>query len=162
MSYTDEIRVQIADEMKAFSEYSNLFRRLQEDPSGLYQREAGIIKEIADDEHTHYTTLKAMLELMERGEPYSMYEHRMESALGHVPPGQQRRFPQTYGRWEEIANDINAKYPDDPVTRASVNYQLLLVAQGYEEPAVTHAERVQEANEAKRWLARKAWELGIT
>ncbi len=60
-----------------------------------------------------------------------------------------RPFPETYGDWVNLAEDIKAKLPDDPATRACVNFQLQHIAEREDE------------DEAKRWLVNKAGKLGI-
>ena len=71
-------------------------------------------------------------------------------------------FPQTYSDWAHLASDIHARYPDDPATRASVNFSLQQIAEGMEESTEAQEEREQAAQEGKRWLTSKAAELGIT
>jgi len=79
------------------------------------------------------------------------------------PPEEQqerpsRPSPKTYGDWVDLAENIKERYPGDPVMRASVSYQLGIIARAEAvEPVVEEA----EIEEAKRWLARKAGELDI-
>lgn len=72
-----------------------------------------------------------------------------------------RPFPKTYGDWVNLAEDIKAKYPDDPVMRASVNFQLLQISHETEEIPEEREERFRAAQEAKRWMTEQAGELGI-
>lgn len=65
-----------------------------------------------------------------------------------------RPFPKTYGEWVNLAEDIKERRPDDPLTVASVNYNLSLIAH---EEEMTPA----DVDEAKRWLVDRATELGI-
>lgn len=69
-----------------------------------------------------------------------------------------RPFPQTYGDWVSLAEDIKAKYADDPVGRASVNYNLNIIAR---EGKTVPMEEEADIDEAKRWLVEIAGELGI-
>ena len=69
---------------------------------------------------------------------------------------QGRPFPQTYGDWVSLAEDIKGRCQGEPATIATVNYQLntiLGAEQGTETPGA--------AEEAKRWLVNKAAELGL-
>jgi len=87
-----------------------------------------------------------------------MVEAPLTPSLGlasHTGAREVRPFPQTYGDWVNLAEDIKAKYYfDDPASRAAVNYQLRYIGEETEYPT--------EAREAKRWLVEKAGELGIT
>lgn len=93
--------------------------------------------------------------VMGREPGVSILHERWRRNVGEAwpPPDEQvpgRLFPQTYSDWVNLAEDIKDKYPDDPVMRASVNYQLDIVlrAEGGEDVA-------------KRWLAERAGELGL-
>ncbi len=69
-----------------------------------------------------------------------------------------RPFPKTYGDWVDLSESIKEKYPDDPAMRAAASYQLGIIArEGEVEPVVEE----KDVDEAKRWLTRKAGELGI-
>lgn len=71
---------------------------------------------------------------------------------------EERPFPQTYSDWVDLAEDIKAKYPGDTsadlLVKAEVNYHLGCIAEEEENP--------QAAQEAKRLLAGKAVELGLS
>lgn len=71
---------------------------------------------------------------------------------------QKRPFPKTYSDWVDLAEDIKAKYPDDPVMRATANYSL---SQILAEEQRSEGWSAGAATEAKRWLVEKAGELGI-
>lgn len=78
------------------------------------------------------------------------------SESGYAAPG--RPFPKAYGDWVDLSESIKEKYPDDPAMRATVSYQLGIIArEGEVEPVVEE----KEVEEAKRWLTRKAGDLGI-
>lgn len=72
-----------------------------------------------------------------------------------------RPFPETYGDWVNLAEDLKSKYPDDPVMRASINYQLQHVMYEEEERPEDREERQRAAQEAKRWLTERTGEHGI-
>lgn len=61
-----------------------------------------------------------------------------------------RPFPQTYGDWVGLAEDVKTQDPDNAV---DVNNALTYISREDEAP--------HEANEAKRWLMRRARELDI-
>jgi len=70
--------------------------------------------------------------------------------IGEPSQAAQRLPPQTYGDWVNLAEDIKQKMP--PESWSIVNELLQVISQ--EEGPV--------AGEAKRWLTKKAGELGIT
>jgi len=80
---------------------------------------------------------------------------RVKSGFGEL----HRPFPETYGDWVNLAEDIKTRYADDPVDRAAVNYNLKVIA---EEDGVTPMVEQSEVDDAKRWLIQKAGELGIS
>jgi len=124
------------------------------------------LRRIAADEDRHHLMVGQLIaELTGVGETGQQYTERMEYMLGYRHPSQMGTVPSAmpdrifpgmrgeafvYGDWVDLAEDIKSKYPDDPVMRASVNYQLQHIA-----------EETEEAEEAKRWLMQKAGELGI-
>jgi rubrerythrin len=59
-----------------------------------------------------------------------------------------RPFPQTYNDWADLGIDLGAK---DPSIKDEVYNKLQAIYNG-----------TSEADEAKRWLVRKAGELGVT
>lgn len=103
----------------------------------------------------------------ERGEAIRAYG-ALESRLDYTPPetlltprpggytvveftgGTTRLFPQTYGDWVNLAEDIKDKV--DTPEYAEINSKLGIIG-GFEEG---------DAEEAKRWLIEKARELGIS
>jgi len=118
---------------------------------------AAILRGIAADEDRHYRLIKYQIEVSQMSAPErKAHEEQMEYLLGHRHPSQvsltptDRPFPQTYGDWVNLAEDIKAKYQDDPVMIAAANTQLREIAQ-----------ETGSAEEAKRWLVGKANELGI-
>lgn len=79
---------------------------------------------------------------------------KVTSAEAAVPTEEVAQLvPKTYGDWVDLAEDIKAKYPDDPVMRANVNYFLQQIAQ--------EAEDSRKAEESRRWFIKIAGELGI-
>lgn len=77
------------------------------------------------------------------------------SVTKFYPPEEQqekpsRPYPQTYGDWVSLAEDIKDKLGDDVEARMKVNMQLGYIAAD-----------VDNSDSAKRWLAAKAIELGI-
>lgn len=142
---------------------------------------ASLWEHIASEEAGHYREFKQrMMALPE----YRAYEHRMEYLLGHIHPSQyhpeqfeehhvrwqdrleqqleeeagKRPFPQTYMDWVKLAEDIKQRYPNDPVMLATVNFNLgILAKEDQQIPAVEPG----DVDDAKRWLTKRAGELGI-
>ena len=67
----------------------------------------------------------------------------------HTPSPEDRPFPQTYGDWVDLSSSIKEKTPVG--AHATVNNLLQIIHEGG-----------PEAEEAKRWLVKKAGELSIT
>ena len=124
---------------------------------------AKLWEHIADEESGHYREFKErrlQLEEQERVARTSMYEKPGEVRTGRSYTIEGKRlFPRTYGDWVNLAEDIKQKLPDDPVARATVNYNLRVIAS--EEQAVPLVEQ-GEVDDAKRWLVNKGGELGIS
>ncbi len=73
---------------------------------------------------------------------------------GYMPEGH-RPFPQTYGDWVSLGENIKTKAGiDDFKTTAEVNEHLYHIYKEEQDPAT--------AQVAKRWLAGKAAELGVS
>ena len=114
------------------------------------------LRKIAADEDRHKLIVSHLLaELSGEGETGQEYTERMEYMLGHRHPSQypgerHSLFPQTYSDWVNLAEDIKQKMPTE--SWYIVNDLLQVISQ--EEGPV--------AEEAKRWLMRKAGELGIS
>ena len=108
---------------------------------------ANMMKGMADDEDKHIKMMQSMMSGGMMGgtasEEIKLGGHMMKIPLGH-------QFPQAYGDWVDLAENIKEKSPNDPVMITDVNYYLQHIARGTE-----------KADEAKRWLMQKAGELGI-
>ena len=86
-------------------------------------------------------------------------EEEIRKKFGPEEPS--RTAIQTYSDWSNLAEDIKSKYPDDPVMRASVNFQLNRILEEEREPEEEREARREEAQEAKRWMTEQAGELGL-
>lgn len=64
-----------------------------------------------------------------------------------------RPFPTTDADWENLGFDIEAKYPGDITLRNEIRLQVA---------AAKGDEKAGDPDEARRWLVRKAGELGIS
>lgn len=109
------------------------------------------LRKIAGQEDYHHLVISHLLaELSGVGEMGEQYEQRMEYLLGHrlEPP---RPFPRTDTEWEDLGFDIEARLPDYPDVRYSVRDAV----------AIATGKREGDPDEAKRWLVRKAGELGV-
>ncbi len=179
MSYVDRMREAVKEETEAYLQYS----RLADDAEEAGDRSAAIkIKMIAAEELEHS---RAITRLLAARPPFSPERKRAKEVLGRMsePMGigsspdptescsidnwgqcqqmvckyhgtchkeamlQPRPFPETYGDWVSLAEDIKAKDPD---LSYLVNNHLLQISGN-----------TDEAEEAKRWLTRKAGKLGI-
>jgi len=146
MTLIDELREEARGEIEATKGYRNLASRLR--AAGHYS-EGNLVDSVADDEDRHANLLMTLANsIMAKQEPE---EIKLGEEMIEIPLG--RSFPETYGDWVNLAEDIKDKYPDDPVMRASVNYQLGYIAEEDEYP--------EEAQEAKRWLTKQAGKLQI-
>lgn len=113
------------------------------------------LRKIAADEGRHHLIVSHLLaELSGQGETGGQYAERMEYLLGHRQPASsgrgagRRPFPQTYGDWVDLAEDIKAKDPDSaPIVNDRLN--VVCFESG-------------DIDSAKRWLVQKAGELGIS
>ena len=143
------IEADIEDEIKARDSYRGLAGRLR---AGDYVVEARQVSTIADVEDEHANILMTVLRFIKE----KPEEIKMSGKMIEVPL--ERPFPKAYGDWVNVAENIKERYPDDPVMRASVNYQLGIIAR---EEDVTPVVEVKEVEEARRWLMLKAGELGI-
>ncbi len=160
MSYKEMLEAALEDEQRAGPMYRYI-ASMSPSAGGAEQ-----LRKIAADEDRHRLVIGQLLaEITGEGETRGEYTQRMEVALGHVHPSQagKRPFPSTYGDWVDLAEDIKARYPDDPVMRATANFSLqqILEWEQYTRPPDEQEVAEKSANEAKRWLINKAGELGI-
>lgn len=118
--------------------------------------ESGVIHPVVEAIETEADWQAALAEARAKG----VRIEAEEFSLGEEEPTG-RPFPKTYGDWVNLAEDIKAKYPDDPVMRAGVNFQLQLISHEEEEIPERREERLAAAQEAKRWMTERAGELGI-
>lgn len=136
------------DEEKAYNEYVKLSYEAQ--TLGL-DHAATILRNISKDEAKHANELEVMRKLPvepttgERTWPEEL-AWREKSGFGEL----HRPFPETYGDWVSLAEDIKQKMPEE--SWYIVN-ELLQTISKEEGPVV---------DEAKRWLMNKAGELGIS
>lgn len=140
MNLMDKLRAAITEEYGDAQKYNEWAD--EADRAGLTET-ANALRQIAADETRHRYKLKELSVLSPETEEIQLSGRMIEVKL-------ERPFPQTYGDWVNLAENIKERYPDDPVMRASVNYQLQHIA-----------EETELAEEAKRWLMQKAGELGI-
>ncbi len=158
MSLEDEIKKAEEEEEQSYLHYM----RMSHDAEGMGMHDmAGMMKDMAEDEHRHAEMMRGMPGLMRRmtgGEKSYQLAPEPVYQEGLYP---HRAFPQTYMDWIGLAEDIKDRYPDDPVMRATVNFSLAQVAEETEEPIEAREERQKAAQEGKRWLTEKAGELGI-
>lgn len=150
-----------------FKSYQRLLEEALTDESkagDMYRYMAGVspdagtaerLRGIAADEDRHHLILSQLLtELSGQGETGQAYIERIEYALGRMRPSQivqHRAFPQTDREWEDLGYDIEAKLPGIGTEIYSVRDAV----------AIATGKREGDADEAKRWLVRKAGELGI-
>lgn len=166
MTLYEELLNEAEGEIRARDGYRKLADKLR---VAGHPSEGNLADHIADEEDSHANLLMTMAnsirakEGMEGGtfgrvpEPSltdeidKAYEHAKRTGEVTVSPfSEQRPFPQTYGDWVDLAEDIKAKCPNDPVMRADVNYQLQHIS-----------ENTDSSDEAKRWLTTEAGKLGI-
>jgi len=173
----DEIKFYIKDEEDANATYTRMAG--DADNAGMHDT-ARILKGMAADELRHKEMLEGMyynpekgyftppeLEAVKQREKEGFYEmlpgetveehvQRMEYELGHIHPSQykggSRLFPQTYGDWINLAEDIKKHYPPGSMDVDETNFELGVIG-GLEE---------ENPEDAKRWLMEKARKLGIS
>lgn len=113
------------------------------------------LRALAADEDSHHNMITHLLTIASVS--YDVIT-QAERKMGILPSGK-RRFPQTYGEWVDIAEELKTKYSDDFVGVATVNFNLSIIAQ---EGEVTPVVSESDVDDAKRWLIQKAGELGIS
>lgn len=148
MTLIGELRTEARDEIEAAHSYRDLAVRLRE--AGHYS-EGNLVDGIADDEDKHANILMTLANsIVSKQEPEELRlgERMVEYEIGKVPS---RPFPQTYGDWVDLAEDVKEKVPDDLIMRSWVNRALQHISDDDE-----------LADEAKRYLMGKAHEIGIT
>lgn len=129
--FINKVRGQINDEEEA----GPMYRGMAELANNLGMvSEGDILTGIARDEDNHHALLTAMLS-------------RLQWPIKPEEEPMMRLFPKTYDDWADLGIDIKAK---DPGVRDEVDTYLSYIYAG-----------IPEANDAKRWLVRKARELGI-
>jgi rubrerythrin len=152
MSLNDLIRKvikSIPEEEKAYQAYKRMF----DEAKDLREyKVADIIEEIYKDEEDHKQKLEKILRDLQavpgsegRAWPEEL-AWREKSGFGEL----HRPFPETYGDWVNLAQDIKANSVE--AGWDIVNFYLNIVL-GNDEGDV---------DDAKRWLVNKAGELGIT
>jgi len=168
MSLVGDIGVEVKDEIKANQSYRSLASRLR---MAGYHNEGAIVDSIADDEERHANLLMTIANFIQSREPstgieLSKYPQRSEPTLtdeireayerakgtGKVtvsPFSEHRPFPKTYGDWVDLAESIKDK-ADIPVY-TETSYKLGIILGNID----------GDAEDAKRWLIKKAGELGI-
>ena len=128
---------------------------------------------IADEEDGHYNEFRARLNeiqgqrylgevteaLKEKNEEQMRRRHVMEQSShgmeefypgGHPHAMAHREFPENYGDWVNLAEDIKDR---DPGVKAEVNKRLAAISSRDSDPP--------DVTAAQRWLMQKAHELGI-
>ncbi len=146
MTLDEELMQRARDEIRDRDNYHELAERLK--AAGL-PGGADTVESIASDENRHADRLMEISNSVLAKGVTPFPDRGLITDTGFAS-NHDRLFPQNYGDWVNLAEAIKERYPDDPVMRASVNYQLQQVA-----------EESVEAAEARRWLAEKAGELGI-
>ena len=109
---------------------------------------AATLRKIAADEDRHHVLLSKMLAAIPWLPQYDIITE-IERGMGKMSSGG-RRFPQTYGEWVDLAEEIKEKDKSPHIWQA-VNAALDDIAQ--DRPI---------ASESQRYLFNKAQELGIT
>lgn len=155
MAFADDLEAQVRDEQDAY--YTYLRMAMEADKLGRHEL-AIRLRGIANDEERHYNALSAEFLPEERPAPLLNAEElrgrqareRAEEFLERVSQPltlEHRPYPQTYGDWVNLAEDIKIRDPDSAPT---VNDRLNVIC--FEEGDV---------DAAKHWLVDKAHELGI-
>ena len=161
MALEDDIRKAEEEEIKSQEKYMMMAHEAEQ--AGLHNM-AGMMKEMANDEGRHAQMMRSMVGfgakeeggmiMGELGREMMSQEEAKRLGMGEMHKrmmgsGESSRpFPETYGDWVSLAEDIKAKMP--PESWGVVNGLLLIIS-----------DEVPEAQEAKRWLVNKAGELGI-
>lgn len=148
MALEDEIKEAEKEEMHSQEKYGMM--AMDAERMGMSDM-ARMMREMASDEGRHAAMMRRMHGGMVGGKKtYQQIAEEQHYGMpyGYMPKGD-RPFPKTYGDWVNLAEDIKERYPDDPVTRAAVNFQLQRIAEREDE------------DEAKRWLMQEAGRLGI-
>jgi len=128
----EEIKKQLEDEKSAFDEYRAI--AMIADSLGHYSV-GRVLRDISKDEQRHSLALEQVVKQL--------------SYIAALPGAELKRpFPQIYDDWADLGIDIGAK---DPTLNQEVYDNLQKIY--YKDPG---------SEEAKRWLVRKANELGIT
>ena len=161
MTLDDEIRKAREEELYTRDKYTMMAS--DADEKGLHNM-AKMMREMSDDEGRHAQMMRTMVGfgateeggmiMGELGREMMSQEEAKRLGIGEMHKrmmgsGESSRpFPETYGDWVSLAEDIKAKMP--PESWGVVNGTLQVV--GEEGP---------NAEEAKRWLVEKAGELDI-
>lgn len=122
---------------------------------------ANILRAIAADEDRHYNLIRRLASQEEQitgswlpggGRPGGPRLAAFTTSGGAAPPSPTtpRLFPKTYGDWVNIAEDIKEKLKGDMEAITYVNHLLQDISGN-----------TPQSEEAKRWLTKKAGELGV-
>ena len=134
LTVEDLIRA-IERQIEQEKDMSNRYLELSKDASELgYPNMAAGLRRMAEGNRLHCLRLEQMARTTR-----SLWS----GGFKELP----RLFPKTYGEWVDLAIDIKERDPSlsDEVNKALDEIQ----------------KESFEANNAKRWLAKKAWDLGI-
>ncbi len=139
---TKKIVEQVEDEDKAFRLYTEMAADANQ--LGLYGI-ANDLTEIANQEYYHREVLLGALS--------DLKTFRLSGTgtppIEEQPPG--RLAPKTYGDWVDLAEDIKEKVGEGSPDYYEATHQLGIISELEE----------GSPGEAKRWLTRKAGDLGI-
>lgn len=119
---------------------------------------------IAEEEDGHYNEFKDRLSAIHEEASAALaieaFQRLVSADLEKNIPrvAGKRSFPQTYGDWVDLAEDIKAKDPS-PETSSQANMMLNTIISEAREPG---REPPGDVDTAKRWLVQKADELGIS
>lgn len=142
MSLKEELEEAFVEEGKAWWKYSDMARKAYDAGQPSF---AVDLERIATDEYQHANMLRRMIASMET-EPEPSRSSMAILDRSYLDEG--RIFPKSYGDWITLAEDIKTA---DPSLTSMVNYELGLIQQ-----------ELPGADDAKRWLTRKAGELNIS
>ncbi len=165
MTLEDDIKKAVEEEEQSRDKYSIM--AIEAETMGLHNM-VGMMREMSNDEAKHIFMMRKMMSgmmgralrvrEMERenpGNPMMSQEEAEKLGMGEMHKRMMgsgvssRPFPETYGDWVSLAEDIKAKMPQEKWGIVNSTLQLI-------------SEEHPNSGEAKRWLVEKAGELGIS
>ncbi len=152
MALEDDIKKAEKEEMQSQEKYGMM--AMDAERMGLMNM-AGMMREMAADESRHAQMMHSMIGFGNPGSQMMSQEEAEKLGMGEMHKrmtggASGRPFPQTYMDWVDLADDIKQKMPPESWYLVNETLQIISDKEG------------PVAEEAKRWLTKKAGELGIS